>query len=154
MKNLEKKIICVIASLFLMASCIASIFTYVKKKDLNMAVKTAHPFNSMFYYTYGKTNFLIGKNYNVDVEANVYRLRNNHLAFERKQNFPSYHWKQIDSFYTFLRKQGVNYGFVLTAESGDERQGMLPIGIETNHCEVATKNFIQLCEKFHYDYII
>lgn len=153
MKNLEKKIICVFASLVLVCCCFASMVALVLKRDLNKAVCSSHPFNSLFFGIYGVTNNAMQKKFIYNSEASVYKLKNGFLSYKKDKADTTAYEKQLKDFNTFLTQKGINYNYIITAEAGDERLGQLPYGVETNYCEESTNILKGVLERNNIKYL-
>ncbi len=155
MKNIGKKIISVICCLILLicggfsvCKAIPQIGGIFENKSLNFAGKLSgvkneleqdckenHPFINYFYYLYGKTISVLGQREVVDSELNVYKLKNGWLTHMQKDVSPKDYAREIDDFNNFLTSQGIPNVYVITAMSGDERTGQLPLGVTHNYKE-------------------
>lgn len=139
MKNLEKKIVCILVVIFICICSALTIVSYVKTKDIEASYTKKHPLNDLFINVYGKSNRLLGKTLIEDSEIDFYLLNNNkNLARKLIYVNTTRYQNKLYNFKNYLSNLGINYSFIITAEAGDERSGLLPLGIETNYCEQVT----------------
>lgn len=153
MKNLEKKIVCVISLLFLFCCGIASFWTYLKDKDIASALRANHPFTNFFYSIYGTTNKVMDKSFVKDNESGVYKLKNGYLSYQKSPFNPEIYEENLVEFNEYLEGKGIDFTYVLTAEAGDERLGQLPFGVETNYCEETNNKLLGVLKRNNIEYL-
>lgn len=145
MKNLEKKIVCIVSMFIIFCCYIVSFFTVINNKT--------NPLTSFLYSIYGTTNKIMNKNFIPDSESGVYRLKNGYLSFQKSPVNPEQYENNLVEFNSWLENEGIEFTYVLTAESGDERLGQLPFGVETNYCEETSNKLINILTKNNIEYL-
>ena len=153
MKSIEKIIVCVFAIVLFAASSIASFVALCTSGDLDNAISSYHPFSPAFSFIYGGTNKVLGKNYNIDNERNIFLLKNGYMTYEYKESYAKSYEKNFADFNTYLENKNIEFMYVMTADAGDERMGQLPYGVETNHYEESTNILVDIFNRNRIEYI-
>ena len=153
MKNAEKKIVSIIVSLLLFSCFVASVISFCLYGDFEKSTTSKHPFKDFFSSVYGQIKRFEGRSIILDGETEIYLLENNYLANKKEYIDTSIYKDKIAELKEFLDIQNIGFEYVITAEAGDERQGKLPKGVETNNCEKVTGELINTLNECNVNYI-
>ncbi len=153
MKSKSKKIVCIIAAVFMCCCSLATLVMSMVIKNFDRAIGKDHPFNALFYTMFGVSNTIMMKDFVYNSENSVYKLKNGYLAYKKKYVDVSVYEDELKEFDQYLSDLGVEFSYVITAEAGDERLNQLPFGVETNYCEQVTNELISVLKKNNIEYV-
>lgn len=153
MRELVKKIVAILISLILIVCAIGTILTGIVIKDFEYACGNGNVFSGIFSSIYGYSNRLFGKKIFIDGESVVMMTSDGNLVGKLEPYDPRENRQAIDGFNEYLKNLGIGYGFIITSECGDERSGLLPLGVTTNHCEDTTNKMISMLDDLGISYV-
>lgn len=107
------------------------------KGTINTFSGEEHPFAPLYYYIFGTTNRLLGRNLTENAERNVFRVDGDKLVYANEFKPAPAACKYISDFSEWLTERGTDFYFVIPASKSDDSIITYPEGFESGYAESA-----------------